>query len=115
MTTPDTWTEHRREDGELLGWIRPDGELWQAIDLLGWEVNEASEWIDAEAALEARGIGWLADRFDYEGTPVRFSEVSCDGIVLLEDDFGRATNVGAEVRRIALPWPAPTHLRALER
>ena len=32
---PDDWTPHRRDDGELLGWIRPEGEDWIAIDVLG--------------------------------------------------------------------------------
>ena len=34
MPRPD-WTPHRRDDGELLGWIHPDGDDWVAVDVLG--------------------------------------------------------------------------------
>src|SRR5690606_4020188 len=71
---PEDWTPHRREDGELLGWIRPEGDDWVAMDLLGAPVCAPTDWLDAEAALEARGLGWLADVWMLEGeapTPLR--------------------------------------------
>jgi len=49
---PADWTSHRRDDGELLGWIRPEGEGWVAVDLFGHKVSAPLDWLDAEAVLE---------------------------------------------------------------
>jgi hypothetical protein len=113
MSAPAGWTPHRRDDGELLGWIRPEAELWVPVDLLGREWTDAVDWLDAEAALEDRGLGWLAGVWllDGEGeTPrrVRIAEVGTDRVVVDTDDFGA---VDAPVRRFVLPWPAPARLR----
>jgi len=35
MSIPADWIEHRRGDGERLGWMRPLGGLFVVIDLLG--------------------------------------------------------------------------------
>src|SRR6478609_748048 len=58
---PADWIPHRRDDGELLGWIRPEGDDWVAVDLLGREASAAVDWLEAESALEANGLSWLAD------------------------------------------------------
>ena len=51
------WTPHRRpDDGELIGWIRPEGEAWVAVSLLGRELTGPVEWLEAEDALEATGL-----------------------------------------------------------
>jgi len=110
----EDWTEHRREDGERVGWIRPVDELWQAIDLLGRELGEPVEWLEAEALLEARGIGWLADRWWLGPNAVRISEVSPEGVVVVTDDYGAAAAVGASRSVIRLPWPAPSALSATD-
>lgn len=117
---PEDWTPHRREDGELLGWIRPEGDDWVAIDLLGAPVAAPTDWLDAEAALEARGLSWLADVWMLEGEAlaplrVRFVEVTpSDGdlpgrVVVKVDDFGDMQRPPSE--RFTLPWPAPSRLR----
>lgn len=108
------WTPHRREDGELVGWIRPDGADWTAVDLLGREIAVAVEWLDAEEALEAHGIRYLADVWMLEGEAaqplrVRMVEVTPEHIVVKVDDFG---DVGGTMRRFELPWPLPARLRA---
>lgn len=109
------WTPHRRDDGELLGWIRPDGDAWAAVDLLGRPASGASEWLDAEAALEALGIAYLAEPWMLEGegegespVRVRFVEVTPQRIVVKGEDFGA---VDALTRRWELPWPIPARLR----
>lgn len=112
MTTDDR-VAHRRDDGELLGWIRPQGEGWVAIDLLGREATDAVEWLDAEAALEELGIGYLAEPWmlDREGerpVRVRFVEVTPARIVVKAEDFG-AIDAGAATWE--LPWPLPAQLR----
>lgn len=98
---PGDWTVHRRDDGELVGWIRPDGDAWTAIDLLGREAVASVDWLDAEAALEERGIGYLADVWMLEVTPAR--------IVVKVDDYG---DVSRATERFTLPWPIPAGLRA---
>ncbi len=113
------WTPHRRDDRELLGWIRPDGDDWVGVDLLGREVTGPVEWLDAEDALEAGGLAWLAEvwMLETEGGPirVRIAEVSppvtpgeTGRVVVHTDDFG-AIDVASTQHH--LPWPAPPGLR----
>lgn len=110
---PDDWTPHRRDDGELVGWIRPDGELWAAVDVLGREVTASADWLDAEQALEQRGLAFLADAWvlERDGEPpvrVRLVEVTPTRIVVKVEDFG---DVGRPTDRHVLPWPIPARLR----
>lgn len=114
MALPADWTPHRRpEDRELLGWIRPEGDDWVAVSLLGREVSGPGEWLDAEAALEEAGLAWLAEPWMLEGVGhapvrVRLVEVTPERIVVKADDFG---DVRASTTRYELPWPAPATLR----
>jgi len=110
---PDDWTAHRRDDGELIGWIRPEGDDWLAVDLLGRDVSGPLDWLDAEAALEDHGIAWLADVWMLEGEApgairVRMVEVTPERVVVKVDDYG---DVSRHSRQVALPWPAPARLR----
>lgn len=110
---PADWTPHRRDDGEVVGWIRPDGEEWAAIDVLGREVAASVDWLDAEAALENAGLAFLADPWMLErdaGPPlrVRLVEVTTERIVVKAEDYGDVTS-GTE--RFVLPWPLPPRLR----
>jgi hypothetical protein len=119
MTRSD-WTPHRRDDGELLGWIHPVGELWAAVDVLGRPASPATEWLDAEAALDDRGIAWLADPWMLEGETerplrVRILEVTPDDdgvpgrIVVKVDDFGDMTRPATA--QFVVEWPIPARLR----
>ncbi|CAH0187734.1 hypothetical protein SRABI76_01693 [Microbacterium oxydans] len=119
MPRPD-WTPHRRDDGELLGWIHPEGDLWVAVDVLGRPASDATEWLDAEAALEEHGIAWLADPWMLEGEGdrplrVRLLEVTPDDdgapgrIVVKLDDFGDMTR--PSTAQFVLAWPIPDRLR----
>ncbi|MGN8025411.1 hypothetical protein [Microbacterium sp. 22242] len=115
---PADWTPHRRDDRELLGWIRPEGDDWLAVDVLGRELTGPIDWLDAEAALEEHGIGWLADPWilEGEGDPlrVRIVEVVPEGdgrITVKVDDFGDMQRPPAQ--RHDLTWPLPARLRPL--
>lgn len=113
MSIPADWTPHRRDDGELVGWIRPDGDDWTAIDVLGREVAATVEWLDAETALEQGGLSFLADPWmlEREGEPplrVRLVEVTPERIVVKGEDYGDMT---AFTDRVTLPWPIPARLR----
>jgi hypothetical protein len=114
------WTPHRRDDGELLGWILPAGDDWVAVDVLGRTASAPGEWLDAEASLEAQGIAWLADPWMLEGEGarpirVRIVEVTPDDdgvpgrIVVKLDDFGDVTR--PPTAPVVLPWPIPERLR----
>lgn len=118
MIPPD-WTPHRRDDGELLGWIRPESGEWVAVDLLGRPASAPVDWLDAEDALEARGLSWLADIWMLErdgSAPLRVKLVEVTPgrnnepghVIVQTDDFGA---IDVPVERIELPWPAPEPLR----
>ena len=116
MSTPSDWIAHRRGDGELLGWMRPEGDGFVVIDLLGREGTDILDWLAAEEFLEERGIGYLAEPYELliDGTwlRVRLTEVSPRGIRLKKEDWGDMT-----VTQIAfeLPFPAPETLRVHQR
>ncbi|WP_402378090.1 hypothetical protein [Isoptericola rhizosphaerae] len=111
---PTGWIEHRRTgDREVVGWIRPDGDDWVAVSLLGHDLTEPVDWLAAEEALDATSLSWLADPWmldQAEGVPlrVRLVEVTPDKVVVQTDDFGA---IDAQVERYVLPWPAPPRLR----
>ncbi|MGC5168504.1 hypothetical protein [Luteimicrobium sp. DT211] len=111
---PSDWVPHRRAgDREVVGWLRPDGDRWVAVSLLGRDLTAAVEWPDAEEALEDTGLGWLSgvwllDRDHGEPVRVRLVEVTPERVVVQTDDFGA---IDAPVERHVLPWPAPAALR----
>lgn len=116
---PADWIPHRRDDGELVGWIRPEVDDWVAVDLLGRAASAPTGWLDAEEALESRGLSWLADvwMLERDGSDplrVRLVEVTPGRpgepghVVVQTDDFGA---IDMPVRRFELPWPAPSTLR----
>ena len=113
MLPPD-WIPHRRlDDGELVGWLRPEGELWVAVSLLGHDLTGPVAWLVAEQTLEEIGLAGLADAWTLErpgASPlrVRIVEVNPDRVVVQTDDFGA---IDAEVDRYELGWPAPAELR----
>lgn len=112
------WIEHRRSDGERIGWIRVTGEQFVAVDALGRPVTERVDWLEAEEALEERGLGFLADPWlldlpDGASVRVQIVEASTDHIRVREDDFGAAAVVGAHMREHMLDFPAPAALRPL--
>ena len=109
------WIEHRRGDGERVGWIIPRGEDFVVVDLLGRERGGPVDWLGAEEALDALGIGYLADiyllaREDGRELRVRLTEVSSAGITVKKDDFG---DIGAPQLYFSLPFPAPVSLRVM--
>lgn len=114
---PTDWIEHRRPDGETLGWMIPDGDGFRVRDLLGRELTpEPLEWLEAEELLDDLGIGYLADRWTLrfpDGTerPVRIAEASERGVTVVADEFGIASAVGGRPERFHLPFPAPAELR----
>ena len=117
---PADWIEHRRADGEVLGFVCPDGEGFRVFDLLGRERTApgddgAIDWLAAEELLEELGIGYLADRWTLrfaDGTerPVRIAEASTRGITVVADEYGAASAVGADPERFRLGFPVKGEL-----
>jgi hypothetical protein len=75
------WIEHRRQDGEFTGWMRPEGEEFVPMDRPGRDVCPPTDWLSPEHALDESGIGFLAGPFELrleDGTwqQVRAVEVS---------------------------------------
>jgi hypothetical protein len=113
----DTWIEHRRGlDGELLGWMKPIGDGFVAIDLFGRERTGVVDWLAAEVTLDDLGIGYLADPYELrldngEWLRVRLTEVSAQEIRVKKDDWGA---VGAPQVFYTVPFPVPETLRPLQ-
>ena len=115
MPAPADWIEHRRGDRELLGWMRPEGDGFVVIDLLGRAVSAELDWFAAEELLDALGIGYLADPYelllpDGHWLRVRILEVSTDGIRVKRDDWGA---IDVPLLEYSLPFPIPDELRPL--
>lgn len=110
----ETWMEHRRSgDREVLGWVRPEGDGFVAVDRLGRDLTDVVDWLEAEEALEARGLHWLGDVWqlsvdDRPPVRVRLVEVSPRRVLVKVDDMNA---VGAgDIPTYELPFPAPLSL-----
>lgn len=107
------WIEHRRSgDGERVGWMKPVGEGFVAIDLLGRPRTDVVEWMVAEQVLDDLGLGYLADPHelrldDGSWLRVRIAEVSPGGIRVKKDDWG---DMNAPQIDYAVPFPVTEEL-----
>ncbi len=108
------WIEHRRgTDRELLGWIHAVGEHFIAVDLLGRPRTSAVDWLAAEEALEALGLGYLAEPYELRVESgawlrVRITEVSTESIRVKKDDWAA---IDAPQREFTVPFPVSGELR----
>ena len=110
----ENWVAHHRSgDRELLGWVRPAGDGYVAVDRLGRDVSGVVDWVEAEETLEERGLGWLADLWQLtleDGTVrrVRLVEVGPARVVVKDDDMNAVG--GTPAATYVLPFPAPATL-----
>ncbi|MCW4385470.1 hypothetical protein OH146_06760 [Salinibacterium sp. SYSU T00001] len=116
MAVDPTWIEHRRGDRERLGWMRPEGEGFVVIDLLGRELTGVVDWFTAEETLDATGIGYLAEPYellldDGRWLCVRITEVSTDEIRVKREDWGA---IDVPLLEHTVEFPIPERLRPLE-
>lgn len=96
--------------------MRPAGEAFVVIDLLGRELSAPLDWFEAEALLEATGLSYLADAYelrleDGEWTRVRITEVSANRVRVKLEDWG---DVNVPAREYILPFPPGQDLRVFE-
>lgn len=114
----DDWIEHRRgPDGERLGWMRPDGDRFVAVDLLGRDRTEPVDWLIAEETLDDLGIGYLAEPYELRlesggWARVRITEVSPRKIRVKREDWG---DMSAPQVYFEVPFPSSERLRPLQR
>ena len=113
MPVPSDWIPHRRGDRELVGWMRPDGDGFVAMDLLGRPTTGIVDWLVAEEALDAAGIGYLADAYELrlaDGTwvRVRLVEITADAVRVKTEDWGA---IDAPVDEYVVELPVPDTLR----
>ncbi len=110
---PGHWIPHRREDGEVVGWI--DAESCAPdlvpVDRLGRPLDAVPDWPSAEEVLENRGLRFLLRRFDYRGHRVRIRQLYDDRVVVTTAVSDAIGDVG-EV--FVLPFPAGTELSEVE-
>jgi len=111
----DDWIEHRRGDGERVGWMIPRNDGFVVVDLLGRERSEPVDWLTAEETLDELGIGYLADLYqltleDGRDLRVRIAEVSPERVTVKKDDFGA---VGVPQVYFSVDLPAPGTLRPM--
>ena len=120
MLPPD-WIEHRRPDGETVGWIVPDGDGFRARDLLGREVTDrVVDWLAAEEILEswasatsptATCCGCRTVRSARSGSPRR----ACGVSRWSPTSSGSRPPSARRSSGSGSPFPAPDELRSRER
>ncbi|MFE1644154.1 hypothetical protein [Microbacterium sp. P01] len=76
--------------------MKPVGEGFVAVDLLGRQRTDAVEWMLAEETLDELGLGYLADPYelrldDGSWLRVRIAEVSSAAVRVKKDDWGDMT------------------------
>ncbi|HEX4402986.1 MAG TPA: hypothetical protein VHZ98_16840 [Galbitalea sp.] len=113
MSISPDWIEHRRGDGELVGWMRPEADGFVVVDLLRRPVTDVVDWLGAEETLESMGIGYLADPYDFlddngRWLRVRIVEVSADSVRLKGEDWGA---IDAPFAEYSVGFPIEDRLR----
>lgn len=120
---PETWIPHRRDDGEVVGWIdmAVADPRFVPIDRLGRPLEPVDDWHEAEEVLEEVGLRFLMDRYVVaedgnaaeagRDTVVRIAHVYDDRIVLSTALTDAVEDVG---REIVVPFPAPSELRRFD-
>ncbi len=112
---PLQWVPHYREyDGELLGYLVPDGEAYVPVTIFGYALDTAADEYDATHVLEAVGLSYLADTWllsiDGRGDPtnVQIVEASPHLLRVKSVDYGWEQDYGT---LIDLPVPETGRLR----
>jgi len=93
--------------------MRPEGDGFIVVDLLGRSVTPVVDWLTAETTLDALGIGYLADPFellleDRTWMRVRIVEVSPTTVRVRKEDGGA---IGGSRIEYTLPFPIGSRLR----
>lgn len=90
--------EVRRDDGELIGFVEPDGDGgWRALVVFGAELATAPDRDTAIAEVREAGLGVLAERWWYhdgeEWLPAAIQEAGPGHVTAVVGDGSRSANV----------------------
>lgn len=98
MALPQHWIPHRRDDGEVVGWIdlESDAPAIRPIDRLGRALPPVDDWNDAEEVLDDLGLRFLMSRFTFRGQTVRIRHVYDDRVVVTTAVTDAVGDVGDE-------------------
>lgn len=111
-TIPASWIPHRRDDGEVIGWIDMESHAPRCvpIDRLGRHLEPVDEWLEAEAVLEERGLSFLTGSFLHADNVVRIRHLDDRQVVVTTALTDVVGDVGTEYR---LPFPPGEQLSQL--
>ncbi|OUZ09689.1 hypothetical protein BHE97_09480 [Aeromicrobium sp. PE09-221] len=106
----NTRHEVHRDDGELVGFVRPAGGGWVTETVFGHELDRFDYRADAETSLAASGLAYLVDRWRLTDgdLAVQIIEASPERVTVLVIDFGASERYG---ERISLDAPVGDGLR----
>lgn len=111
---PSAWVPyHREDDGELLGYLVPDGELFVPVTVFRYELGDAADEYDASQVLENIGLSYLADTWVLsiadrdEPINVQIVEASPEVLKVKSVDYGWEQDWGTIIE---LPVPDPGRL-----
>lgn len=92
---PDHWLPHHRdEDGELIGYLRPEEDRHVPVTLFGHSLAEALDEDEARSTLDSLGLSYLADHWwltlpeREEPVRVQIVEVTPRHMRVANTDFG---------------------------
>ena len=105
---------YREDDGELLGYLVPDGGLFIPVTVFGYELGDAVDEYDASQVLESIGLSYLADTWVLsvadrdEPINVQIVEASPEVLTVKSVDYGWEQDYGTI---IDLPVPETGRLQ----
>ena len=112
---PSIWVPYYREDdGELLGYLVPEGEMFIPVTVFGYRLGDPVDEYDASQVLESIGLSYLADTWVLsienrdEPINVQIVEASPKALRVKSVDYGWEQDYGTI---ITLSVPEPGHLR----
>lgn len=92
-------TPIHREDGELIGYLAPLGDLWVPSAIFGLPLGEPTDRDEAEERLRGYGLGYLAERWEHrhdgEWITVSIVEARPQEVTLSFADYGHPELYGA--------------------
>ena len=98
---PAAWVPYRREDDdELLGYLEPVQQAFQARTVFGYPIGEPWSLEDAERSLDSIGLSYLAERWlltvpDREDPiAVQIVEVTPSAVTVQSVDYGYEGDIG---------------------
>lgn len=108
---PVDWIDHRRADGEVVGYLVFEGDAWTPHSLLGVPVGKPGELADAETRLDELGLAALIEPWEFvDGSGaarrVVIREINRSFVTIQSAEFALvagASTASREVMKLDLP------------